>query len=154
MPKKEKFAEATFTFKRSLWKVLFRWFIFALLLFLNFSLVASTVSGVLEGRQQELMLGLVTYLVVFFFDVTILLPLIFEVDTVWLLPDKVVLKTLFWTTKIPYEEIVSLKLPMWSKFLILRDKRVIYLMHRNDLQPFDMLVEKIVEKAGQDKFSG
>ncbi len=154
MPEKENFAEQTFTFKLSIWKILFRWFIFLLLAFLNFALVASTVSQNLEGRPQELPIVVCTYLVVFFFNLTILLPLLFEADTVWVLPDKLVLKTLLWRTKVPYGEIVDVRLPMWSKFLILRKKHVIYLLHRKDLQPFDMLVEKIVEKTGQEKFFG
>ncbi len=152
MPGKENFTEETFTFKRSAWKVVFRWFIFVLLLFLNISLVGSTFAQHLIGRPQDLVVDLVTYVVVFFFDLIIGLPLLFEVDSIWLLPDKLVVRTLLWKTRLPWEDIVSVSKPMWLKFLILRSKHVIYLVHRTDLQPFDMLVEKIADKVGPGKF--
>jgi len=152
--KKENFAEETFTFKRAFWKVAFRWFILLLFLFLNFSLVASTIQQFASGRPQEFLLVLCTYVVVAFFDLTILLPLLFEVDSVWILPDKLVLRTLLWQAKVPWDKIVSIRSPMWFKFLIVRTDKVIYLLHRKDLQPFDMLVEKITDKVGQEKFLG
>lgn len=153
MPQKiENFAEETFTFKRALWKVAFRWFMLILLLILNVSLVASTVSQYGSERQPELAMVICTYLLVGFFDLTIFLPLLFEVDSVWILPDKLVLRTLLWQAKVPFDKIVSVRSPMWLKFLIVQTDHVIYLVHRKDLQPFDMLVEKITDKVGQEKF--
>ncbi len=151
---KENFAEETFTFKRSAWKVILRWFIFVVLLLLNVSLVGSTIAQHVVGRSQDLAVDVATYVLVFFFDLIIGLPLLFEVDSIWILPDKLVIRTLLWQTKLPWNEIVSIRQPMWLKFLILRSKHVIYLLHKTDLQPFDMLVEKIADKVGQEKFLG
>lgn len=150
--KKENFAEETFTFKRAFWKLAFRWFIFLVLLALNFSLVTSTYFQFVSGQPPELALIVCTHVIVFFFDVTILLPLLFEADSVWVLPDKLVLRTLLWQTKLPWEDIVSVSQPIWLKFAVVRTKHVIYLLHRTDLQSFDMLVEKIADKVGPEKF--
>lgn len=148
---KENFAEETFTFKRSIWKVLFRWFILLLCVVLNVSFVGATFSQYARGNPADLAVNAVTGLLVLFFDLIILLPLLFEADSVWILPDKLIVRTLLWQAKLPFEEIQSLFAPLWFNYVIVRSRRAVYLLHRKDLQPFDMLVGKIVEKVGPDK---
>src|SRR5262249_32054615 len=53
-------------------------------------------------------------------DLTMLIPIIFEVDTAQAAPDKLILKTIFWKAAIPYDKIVALKTPSVWQFVLVR----------------------------------
>lgn len=149
--KKEIAAEgqSSLSFSRARWKHWLRYFGVTVIVLLNISLVMSTIQ--LHGARTAPDIGseIFSFALVIFFDITVLLPTILEVDQVQATPNWLIFKTLFWTSRIPWGEILALHNPLYLTFVIVRTPRCFYLLNRRDLQPFDQLLETIEFKRGK-----
>lgn len=152
MPKKGKSPppapEKERTFRRALWKHCMRYFGLGVLVLLNVTMVWSNVRLRMMHRM-DLGHEILSYAVVLVFDVLFLLPNIFEVNSVSVTPDRLILGTLLWRARIPWSEIVSLKKPIWLVFAIVRTRRCFYLLNSRDLKDFAELMEIIQFQMGK-----
>ena len=137
------------TYQRARWKHWVRYFGLTIMVFLNISMIMSNLE--LHYRHRPLALGqeLASYGIVFFFDLAILMPLIFEVDTVRITSDRVILSTLLWRAKLRWEEIVAFNNPIWLAFAVLRTRSCFYLINKHDVGPWDELLQTICFKTGR-----
>lgn len=142
--------EPSVVYQRARWKHGMRIFGIALMALLNVSLVMSDIERANKAAHFSLPHELVTYLALILLDTTVLLPLIFEVDKVELLNDSLVLKAIFWTAKLKWEEIQYFKTPPMLKFALLKSQRCIYLLNKRDIKNFPELVSGILKH--QDEF--
>jgi hypothetical protein len=143
--------ERSLTFSRARWKHWSRYFGAFVIAMLNVSLVMSTIQIHTSQPLPDIDRELLSFAFVLFFDVTVLLPIILEVDRVVVTPDKVVFKTLFWTSKVPWSEIISFKNPLVLTFAIVRTPRCFYLINKKDIRPLDELLETIQFKLARAK---
>ena len=143
--------ERTLTFTRARWKHWSRYFGVFVIVLLNISLVLSTIQIHSTQPTPDIDRELLSFAFVLFFDLTVLLPIIFEVDRVVVTADKVTFKTLFWTSKIPWTEIRSFRNPIYLTFAIVRAPRLFYLINKKDIVPIEELVETIEFKLGKAK---
>lgn len=141
--------ERSVYYTRARWKHWIRYFAVFIIALLTLGLLLSNISMLQEGRPLELRQAILSLVLVIFFDLTVLLPTILEVDRVWATPDKIILKTLFWTAKIPWSHVRQFHNPIYLTFAILRTPRCCYLLNKRDLQPADELVETIKFKLAK-----
>jgi len=135
--------ERSLTFTRARWKHYSRYFGAFVIVLLNISLVMSTIQIHMTQPFPDLDRELLSFAFVLFFDVTVLIPIILEVDRIVVTTDKIVFKTLFWTSKVPWSEIKSFKNPLVLTFAILQTPRCFYLINKKDIRPLDELLETI-----------
>ncbi len=119
--------EAMEVFQRPRWVHGSRVFGVVIMVTLNVSLVMSNVERLNNHFKFNIAHELLTYFALLIIDVFMLLPIIFEVDKATVQDSTLTLKTLFWTAKIPWSDIVSLKTPAMLKFAILRSPRKQYI---------------------------
>ena len=143
--------ERSLTFKRARWKHWSRYFGFFVIGMLNISLVMSTIQIHMTQPLPDIDRELLSFAFVLFFDVTVLIPILLEVDQVVVTPDKIIFKTLFWTSKVPWSEIISFKNPLLLTFAIVRTPRYLYLINKKDIRPLDELLETIQYKLSRAK---
>lgn len=144
--KKDKSAssgERTLTFERARWKHWVRYFGVSVIFMLNFSLVAATIE--IHSRQvgPDIWRELLSFVLVAFFDLTVLLPTLLEVDRVWATPDRLIMSTLFWKTRVPWADIKAFYNPIWFNFAVVRTARCLYLINKRDVKPLDELIQTI-----------
>jgi len=135
------------TYTRPKWKHATRVFGVLILLLLNFSMVMSDIERHSKHMQLDFGKEALTYLVLLFFDITILLPLIFEVNQVDVNSEQLILKTIFFAAKLKWADIVYFKKPLYLKFGIVRTRRCIYLINKKDIKNFDDLAETIMART-------
>jgi len=143
--------ERSLTFARARWKHWSRYFGAFVIAMLNVSLVMSTIQIHMNQPFPDIDRELLSFAFVLFFDLTVLLPIILEVDRVVVTPDTIVFKTLFWTSKVPWPEIVSFKNPLVLTFAIVRTPRCFYLINKKDIRPLDELLETIQFKLARSR---
>jgi hypothetical protein len=141
--------ERSLTFTRARWKHYSRYFGVVVIGLLNLSLIASTIQIHSTQPTPDIDRELLSFALVLFFDVSVLIPLIFEVDQVWATPDRIIFKTLFWTSKVPWGEIKAFHNPLYLAFAIVRTQRCFYLINKRDIAPLDQLLETIQFKLGK-----
>ena len=89
------------------------------------------------------------YLVVLFFDVTILLPVILEVNMVEIKPDSITLFGMFSKKTIEWKDITYFHAPDYLTYGVLRAGKSIYLLNKKDLKPYEELFEIIQFKRAK-----
>ncbi|MBI4534616.1 MAG: hypothetical protein HY711_11790 [Candidatus Melainabacteria bacterium] len=141
--------ERSVYFTRARWKHWIRYFAVSIIVLLNIGLLLSNIQLFQEGRPFELRQVVFSLFLAIFFDLTVLVPTMLEVDKLWATPDKVILKTLFWTSKIPWDHIRQFHNPLYLTFAILRTPRCCYFLNKRDLQPADELIETIKFKLAK-----
>lgn len=142
-------AERIISFKRARWKHFVRYFGVFVIVMLNISLVLSTMEIHRTHAMPDIKREILSFLLVGFFDLLVLIPTILEVDEVVATPEKVVLKTLFWTSKVPWGKLISFVNPVYLTCIILRTPRCLYLINKRDLKPIDELIETIEFKRAR-----
>lgn len=117
---------------------------------LNVSLVMSDIERANKAAHFSLAHELITYVALLLLDTTVLMPLIFEVDKVELFNDSILLKAIFWTARLKWEEIQYFKTPPMLKFALLKSQRCFYLLNKRDIKQFSELAAAILKH--QDEF--
>ncbi|HEY9676597.1 MAG TPA: hypothetical protein V6C76_01245 [Drouetiella sp.] len=130
-------------YDRARWKNGMRVFGVVLMVLLNISLVGSDVERAQKMAHFSLLPEVITFGCLLLMDVTVLMPLIFEVDTIELYQDSLVLRLLFWKAKLKWEDIQYFKLPPMLKFAVVRSQKCFYLINRRDIRNFSQLAESI-----------
>jgi hypothetical protein len=143
--------EAKVVYQRARWKHGMRIFGIVLMLVLNVSLVMSDVERANKAAHFSLPHELITYLALFLLNTTVLMPLLFEVDKVEVLNDSILLKAIFWTAKLKWDDIQYFKTPPMLKFAVLKSQRCFYLLNKRDLKQFPDLAAAILKHESEFK---
>jgi hypothetical protein len=143
--------EAKVEFQRARWKHGIRIFGIILMVILNVSLVMSDVERAQKAAHFSLPHELITYLALFLLNTTVLMPLLFEIDKVELFQDLLILKAVFWTARLKWEDIQYFKTPPMLKFAILRTQKCFYLINKRDMKKFPELAAEIQKHQPQFK---
>jgi hypothetical protein len=143
--------EAKVLYQRARWKHGTRIFGIVLMTVLNISLVMSDIERANKAAHFSLIHELITYLALFLLDTTVLMPLLFEVDKIEVLNDKLILKAIFWTAKLRWEDIQYFKTPPMLKFAILKSQRCFYLINKRDIKNFSELADSILKHQSEFK---
>jgi len=131
-------------YSRARWRHAVRIFGVMVLLLLNVSMIGALATRNLHGHTMPIDKDLQLIGLVLFCDISILLPMLAEVDRAQALQDKLILNTMFWKAKIPWADIVAFKAPSYLKFSILRTRRLFYLLNKRQLDRYDDLA-KVIE---------
>ena len=133
--------------KLPLWKVAVRLVGFSLVVFLNLSLLMSSVTyhhGVKPHAHQfnEPLL----YGVLMFFNILILIPALFEVRWLKMSSEGLQLATLLWKSRLSWQDIVEFRHPAYLKVALLRTRRCFYILNRRDLTNYGLIEAGLLEK--------
>jgi len=141
-------------YRRPRWKHFVRIFGFFVLLALPFVLIAADLQLLAtQANSPKFLKHILMDVFLVIVDLTMLVPIFFEVDSVQAAPDKLTLKTIFWKGVIPYSEIVAFKTPSLWQFALVRTKRCFYLINKKDIPRYEELVKTIAEKAPAEAHS-
>ncbi len=143
--------EAMVVYQRARWKHGMRIFGIVLMVVLNISLVMSDIERAGKAAHFSLIHELITYVALFLLNTTVLMPLLFEVDKIEVLNDMLILKAIFWTAKLKWEDIQYFKTPPMLKFAILKSQRCFYLINKRDIKKFADLADSILKHQSQFK---
>jgi hypothetical protein len=143
--------EAKVEFQRARWKHGMRIFGIVLMLILNVSLVMSDIERAQKAVHFSLPHELITYVALFLLDTTVLMPLLFEADKIEVFQDVLILKAVFWTARLKWEDIQYFKTPPMLKFAILRTQKSFYLINKRDMKKFPELAAEIQKHQPQFK---
>lgn len=80
------------------------------------------------------------FLFVLFIDAYMLPSLLFEINSLAIGENGLEIGALLWRTRVPYEDVVSFKVPTMLTWAILRTKRCFYLINRRDIPKFQELM--------------
>ena len=136
-------------YRRARWKHWSRYAGLFIMMLLNYSLIMSTIADQAMHNHFPLGLQIITFITVIFFDLTLLLPIIFEIDSLWITPDYLEFNVLFWRSKLVWNQIAYIHNPIYSNFAILRSPKCIYLINKRDIKPFDEVFEIIKSKCAK-----
>lgn len=134
-------------FQRARWKHWLHLFGFTVILLLNFSLIQETLQLSTDPRAHTFVEQLPSLLLLLLVDLTMLPPIIFEVDKLIATSDKLIVNTLLWQAKIPWDAIVAIWSPIYMAYAVVRTKRCFYLINKRDIQPFTEVLEILQRKA-------
>jgi hypothetical protein len=135
--------ERSVQYRRAKWKHFMRYFGVTMIVLLNISLVASNVQMRLEHHGMDPLREALGYVVVLFFDLTILLPVLLEVNMVEVKPDSITLHGLFTKKKINWKDITYFKTANYLTYGVLKSGKSFYLLNKKDLKPHEELFEII-----------
>jgi hypothetical protein len=121
-----------------------RYFMLMILIALNYSLIMSTLEQHKLRPRLDLVTDILSFLLVLFFDATILLPTIFQVSSISINPNGVKLKTLLWKSALRWEDIVWFGKPAALNFAIIRGKKSIYLLSKRDFVNLEDITRMIM----------
>lgn len=124
----------------------FRVFGMLVVICLNITSIGSFCDRLTHHLPINPIFELVSLIVVLFFDVTILLPIVFEVDSATAEPDRLILKTTLFKKSIPWSNIVELRSPVYMRIAILRTKRCFYLINKRQISRYDELSAIVTDK--------
>jgi hypothetical protein len=148
----ERSTEPDKVYERAPFKTISRATGFLVLLLLNFALLGSVLTRLLAHQRLNLQLELFTFLVVLFFDASILWPTIFELKRIRLWSDRLSVNTLFWEQSLLFKEILTIKQPLFFAITILKTKSCSYIINKQDFPQYTELVQILEEKIGLRKF--
>lgn len=133
-------------FRRKARKHYVRYFYLLVLLFLNISFLMSMI----ERAQHRLYVdfGSEAFLLVFILglDCVMLPSLLFEVNAVLVREDALIIETMFGSRTVFYGDIVSMTMPKYLVWAVLRTKRGFYLINRREIPDFDQLLALLAPK--------
>jgi hypothetical protein len=144
----DKILEATqIIYKRATWKHAQRWVLFVFVVGLNIAMSMSLIDRifshkmVIEPLHELLQFGFMLLVDIYFLPVCL-----FEVDSVTVRGEELLVANLLWEAKLTKKDIVSLQFPKLLASAILRTHRCFYLINRADIPNFDELVSLIAQK--------
>lgn len=138
-------------YKRHWAKTAIRAFFAIIIIMLNVTTVMSDIERHSKNMglswQQEIFMFLFLVLI----DVTILIPVLFEVRSVEVTPDHLTMQTLFFKRSVPWGSIVQFKQWRFIVYALVRTPRCFYLINRRDIKGFPELAQTIMERSGSVK---
>lgn len=136
-------------FTRAAWKHVMRYVGAFILIMLNIAMVMSTIQLHAQNRALDAGREIFSFLVVFAFDVTILLPILMEVHGVEIKPDSIVFRTLWGNRQYLWGQIRGFSNPVYLNYVVMRTGCWIYLINKRDIGQIDELVQIIQGKLGK-----
>lgn len=131
---------ATPLFKRALRKHIACYAFFACVLLLNIATPMSFVNRYSHHMPMNMGVEVFQFLFVLFIDAYMLPSLLFEINSLAIGENGLEIGALLWRTRVPYEDVVSFKVPTMLTWAILRTKRCFYLINRRDIPKFQELM--------------
>jgi hypothetical protein len=116
----------------------------------NITMIGSNIDRYHKGKTLTFERELVAYILLLLCDLMILLPILVEVDIAKVTDDKLILKTTFFKTAIPWTAITEFKLPRYLIYGIVRTNRCFYLINRKLIPRFDRLAREISSRVNTD----
>lgn len=155
MPEKQEKSDFVFedkrVYRRHWLKTIIRVFFALIILMLNITTVLSDI----ERHGKHVGLSWEQEVFMFFFllliDATILIPILFEVHSVEVTPEKATFQTLFFRKGVPWDNIVKFKQWRYVVYALVRTPRCFYLINRRDIKGFPDLAQTIMERATSTK---
>jgi hypothetical protein len=135
-------------FERKGVKNVLQLFGFVIITCLNVSLIGSDIHLSLAHHAINWQNEIMTASFLLFLDVTTLIPMIFQVKRLRMWDDRVVIQTLFWSSKLTWDQIIQLTHPDNVTLSILKTQRAFYLINRKDLPDIELFFAKVKEKLG------
>jgi hypothetical protein len=120
---------------------------FVIILCMNVSMVGSDIH-LISSHHLNWYNEMMTASFLIFLDVTTLLPMIFQVRRLRMWEDRIIISTMLWTSKLPWDQITGLTHPANVTLSILKTKRSFYLINRKDLPEIEFFFAKVKEKLG------
>ncbi len=133
-------------YDRSLARDVYQWFGFIVLALLNIALVGSDIVRLQSNSSFSWQHELVTYAFLLFMDLTVFIPGLFQVRCIRVWEDRLAVQTMFWTSQLAWQDIISLTLPAYMRVGIMKTKRCYYLIDRRAIRGFDEFLTKLKEK--------
>jgi hypothetical protein len=133
------------------WRLALRIITLLIMLALNYALLGSTFEHLRSAAGINLRSDALTLLVLLFFNLTVLLPSLFQASTIEAGPEGMLVKTLLWKSKLNWADITSFSKPATASFAIIRGKKCIYLLAKRDFANFDELVRVIAARSPSSK---
>ncbi|MGH9548720.1 MAG: hypothetical protein ACRD3W_05060 [Terriglobales bacterium] len=121
-------------------------FIMLTIITLHIAMIGSLVDRSLHHRHLVLAKEAVQFVFLFFIDITLLMPVVFEVDKLRIDEDKLVLKTLVFTHTIAISDILEFKSPPFLRVGLLRTRRCFYLINKRQFDQYDDLARAITSR--------
>ena len=133
-------------FRRRLFKHLLRYFYLLMLLGLTVSMPMSLIERV--QLHHHIDLGSELFLLLFILGINLLIlpSAFFEVNGIILNDDGLKIETMLLPVKVSFDQIVSLTVPNYLNWAILRTKRGFYLINRRDISNFNELYGLLAPK--------
>ncbi len=147
MTKPEKIQpEPICVYQRHASKNFYQFFGLLIILALNISIAGSDISRGMAHRFLDWRATLPTYAFLIFVDLVMFTPMFMQVKRLQFFDDRLVIETLFWKSKVKWQDIVRFWQPPYMRVAALKTKRCIYLINPRDLDGFDDLILKVKEK--------
>jgi hypothetical protein len=143
-----------FECRMPLWKLATRVIGFCMVIGLTVALILSEITMRKHGFHQYSFKEIALYAVLFCFNAMILLPALFEVRLARGAGDELVLCTLWWKANLTGNEIVEFRNPRYLKFAMVRTKRCIYLLNKQDLSNYPILEAYLSRKVNGESSQG
>ena len=134
-------------YARPRWRHASRIFGALIVVMLNISAVMTAVTSHSQGLKFNIK-EVPIFLVVLLCDLTILLPIICEVDMAKLTDECLILKTTFYNRSIPWGDISAFKAPTFMVFSYIKVGRCFYLINKRHTRGYDQLAQAISSRTG------
>jgi hypothetical protein len=134
------------TYKRAFWKHVYRWILFIPLVGLNIAMPMSLIERISNFRVINPLFELAYFGVLFLFDLYFLPVCLFEVNSVTVRGEELIVANLLWKVKLTKKDIVGLQMPKMLASVILKTARGFYLINKADIPNVDELLTLIGQK--------
>lgn len=140
--------EPTLTnFRRARWKHYMRFIFVGIIVFLFVELIFCTYNIHIVRHESFKLKEIFAYGLAMIMVLPFLPTLVFEVDELDIRASGISVKNLLYRVEESWEDLISLKNPIFLKFAILKGKKGLYFLNKRDLPEFDELIETIRNKA-------
>ena len=137
-------------FRRRIFKHLLRYFYLFMLIGLSVSMPMSMIERAQLHHQIDLGSELFMLLFIVGINVLILPSAFFEVNGIIFKDDCLKIETMLLPVTVPFDHIVSLTVPNYLVWAVLRTKRGFYLINRRDIANLDELFSLLAPKLPSD----
>jgi hypothetical protein len=138
--------EPLVVYERHLSKNLYQLFGLFVILGLNVSIAGSDITRFMTHVVLDWRAALPTYAFVLFADVVLFIPSVLQVKRILYFDDRLEVQTLFWKSKVKWQDIVRFWQPAFMRVAVLKTKRGLYLINPKDIDGFDDLLGKVKKK--------
>jgi hypothetical protein len=137
-------------FRRGIFKHLLRYFYLLMLVGMSVSMPMSMIER--AQLHQHIDLGSELFLLLFIVGINILIlpSAFFEVNGIIVKADGLKIETMLLPVTVPFDQIISLTVPNYLVWALLRTKRGFYLINRRDIANLDQLYSLLAPKLPSD----
>jgi hypothetical protein len=133
-------------YTRAAWKHVYRWILFIFVLGLNIAMPMSLIERISRLMVIRPMSELMQFGFVFLVDLYFLPVCLFEVNSVIVKGEELIVSNLLWTAKLTKKNIVALQMPRMLASVVLKTTRCFYLINKSDIPNSDELVTIISQR--------